>query len=146
MRGFRKGCHSWFYTEDFGFVQLNTKGRGHHSVFLLRCPGTHSLWVTKYSRHSRGGVGWSANDWCINLLYTPQPSKRLNCPETQATPLYFFYKHFSTIQWTRTRFLSVGNGAWDLMWLACLWITSMGVSCLYLCILYITVCSHLLGF
>ena len=40
MRGCKKGCHSWFYTGGLWSVQLSTKGRGLHSVFLPWCPGT----------------------------------------------------------------------------------------------------------
>ena len=41
VMGFKKGCHSRFYTHrTLVNVQLSTQGQGLLSVFLSSCPGT----------------------------------------------------------------------------------------------------------
>ena len=73
-RGFKKlkGCHSRFYTgdSDFGLYSWVPRGRGLHSVFLSRCPGTSlsfSLTLSECPRHARGGGGFK---WLVHKQET----------------------------------------------------------------------------
>ena len=63
-RGFKKCCHSWFYTGDFGLYSWVPRGGDFTQYF---CPGVQELhWLSHTLRecphHAQGG---GLNDWCI---------------------------------------------------------------------------------
>ena len=78
MRGFKKGCHSWFYTGDFGLYSWVLRGGDFTQYF---CPGvrelhwlSHSHWV---NIPAMPGIGeGDSNDWCISL--TPNTNALTN--------------------------------------------------------------------
>ena len=88
VRGFQKGCHSRFYTGDFGLQ--SPKGRGLHVVFLPRCPGT-SLAFTLSLSQMIGALVSSLLTYLFSLSVLHQPANLPVFPEPFLIEIQFVF-------------------------------------------------------